>query len=96
MDRLDEDSRNIFREKISPSKKTIDISIRMSFLGGGSDRPVRLKWKHIAESLEIPYPKLLKLLSSDILPMANYIFRKYGFKNPYEYRDGPKQYLVKS
>ena len=89
MERLDDIPRSIFREKVNPSKRTIAISIEMSFQQGGSDRPVRLKWKHIAESLQIPYPKLLIHLNTDIIPMADYIFRKYGFKNPYEYRDGP-------
>ena len=96
MDRLDDTSRSIFKEKVSPSKRTIAISIESAFNKGGSDTPVRLNWKHIAESLQIPYPKLLELLNTDIMPMADFIFRKYGFKNPYEYRDGPKLYFSKS
>lgn len=78
----------IFKERLYPTRKTIQMSIDDSFNRGGSDGIVRLKWNHIGKSLAIPYYKLILLVNQEIMPVANEIFRNYGFRAPYEYRDG--------
>jgi len=78
----------IFKERLYPTRKTIQISIDCSFNKGGSDGIVRLNWNHIRKSLGIPYNKLTFTVNHEILPVANEIFRNYGFRAPYEYRDG--------
>jgi len=88
---LSEKAKRIFKERVNPSRKTIDISIRAAFERGGSDSPVRLRWKHIAKSLGIPYVKVINIVNQEIIPKGNVIFRKYGFRSPYEYRDGIPQ-----
>jgi hypothetical protein len=80
-------AQKIFRERLSPSKATIQISINDAFNKNGSDSPVRLRWKHISQSLSVPYIKLLNIVNKEIIPKAKEIFRKYGFCNPYEIRD---------
>lgn len=81
--------RLIFKERINPSKRTIHISIRDAFNKGGSDGPVRLRWKHIAKSLKIPYVKVIMIVNEEVMAKANVIFRKYGFCGTYDYRDKP-------
>lgn len=85
----------IFKERLYPTRKTIQISIDDSFNRGGSDSPVRLKWTHIGKSLKIPYNKTIIAVNQEILPVANEIFRNYGFRAPYEYRDGILEKYVK-
>jgi len=77
----------IFEERVNPSKRTISISVHDSFDKGGSDSPVRMTWKHISKSLKIPYAKVIKIVNSEIIVKADEIFRKFGFCNPYDYRN---------
>jgi hypothetical protein len=86
----------IFKERLYPTRKTIRISIEDSFNKGGSDSPVRLKWTHIGKSLGVSYNKILFIVNQEIMPVANEIFRNYGFRAPYEYRDGiSEKYCIK-
>jgi len=78
----------IFKERLFPSKKTINISIEDSFNRGGSDSPVRLKWVHLAKSVGLPYNRAVLIINNEIMPKAGEVFRNYGFFPPYEYRDG--------
>jgi hypothetical protein len=94
LDLLTGDARRIFEERINPSRITLDISIEDAFSRGGCDSPVRLKWKHIAKSLKISYVKLINTVNHEIIPKAYVVFRKYGFNNPYEYRDGIPQKMT--
>lgn len=78
----------IFKERLYPTRKTIQISIDDSFNRGGSDSPVRLKWTHIAKALKLPYNRVVFIVNQEIMPVASETFRNYGFRAPYEYRDG--------